>query len=234
MDKGALSVAQSRPRVRAVQGVLRTVYTFHRAGLVRRSGSDCPMSGCAGDGELVLASASSRRRKILSELGVRFEVVCPPDDEQTGGTPAEMVRVNARRKLEWCRAMYPGRRILAADTVVVFDGRSLGKPVDVAEARRWFRDFSGRSQDVLTGAAYLDRLGIVHEEVVKSVVVFRSLSDTDIAGYFRSVNPLDKAGGYDIDECGERIVERWEGSRTNIMGLSVELVSRWLSRDGVL
>jgi septum formation protein len=186
------------------------------------------------DGVLVLASASARRRKILADLGVRFDMVSPPDDEMTDGSPADMVRVNAGRKLAWCRDVRPRCRILTADTVVVFDGKPLGKPGDISEAQEWFRAFSGRNQQVLTGVAYLDRLGMLREDIVESVVVFRRLNERVIGEYLGRVNPLDKAGGYDIDECGELIIERWEGSRTNIMGLPVELVASWFREDGIL
>lgn len=186
------------------------------------------------DPPLVLASASARRQKILAGLGVRFATVRPPDDELSGGLPADLVRLNAGRKMTWGRATHPRCRILTADTVVVFSGRILGKPVDNREARGWFRDFSGKSQDVLTGVAYLDRLGVLHEDVVKSVVVFKTLSESVIEEYLALVNPLDKAGGYDIDDRGELIVERWEGSRSNIMGLPAERVSCWFREDGVL
>jgi septum formation protein len=186
------------------------------------------------DKGLILASASARRRKILSGLGVRFSVVRPPDDEESGGVPADTVRVNSLRKLLWCRRNRPHNRILAADTVVVFGGAVIGKPRDKAEAARWFRSFAGREQDVITGVAYLDRRGAVRDDVVRSVVRFRDLSEIVIARYLDAVDPLDKAGGYDIDQCGELIVERWEGSRTNIMGLPVELVEAWLREDGLL
>lgn len=192
------------------------------------------MSGVAQKSGLILASASARRRKILDELGVRFEVARPPDDEESNGVPADMVRLNANRKLAWCRSVYPHCRILAADTVVVFNGRPLGKPADMTEARRWFREFSGNSQDVLTGVAYLDGQGVLHEDVATSVVVFKRLDESVLAEYLAKVNPLDKAGGYDIDQHGELIIERWDGSRTNIMGLPVELVAAWLREDGVL
>jgi septum formation protein len=186
------------------------------------------------DNGLILASASARRRKILSELGVRFSVLCPPDDEESGGPPDRTVRTNSLRKLLWCRKIRPSNRILAADTVVVFGGAAIGKPRDRSEAASWFRAFSGREQVVITGVAYLDRLGVVREDVVSSVVCFRDLSDGDIARYLDVVDPLDKAGGYDIDQSRELIVERWEGSRTNIMGLPVELVAVWLREDGLL
>ena len=183
---------------------------------------------------MILASASARRRKILADMGVRFEIVEPPDDERSGDTPFDTVRLNAGRKLAWCRAGHPRNRILAADTVVVFKGQSLGKPANLFEARKWFREFSGAAQDVLTGVAYLDRPGIVREKVVKSVVVFKRLNEAAIGDYLARVNPLDKAGGYDIDACGNIIIERWEGSRTNIMGLPAELVAAWFREDGVL
>lgn len=183
---------------------------------------------------VLLASASARRRKILSELGVRFRAVRPPEIEESDGDPAAMVQLNANRKLDWCRRDNPRHRILAADTVVVFNGRPLGKPGDVAEAARWLMEFSGKRQDVLTGVAYLDSSNGRREEVVRSAVRFRKFDERVVADYLSRVDPLDKAGGYDIDQCGDLIIEAYEGSRTNIMGLPAELVAGWFREDGVL
>lgn len=183
---------------------------------------------------VLLASASVRRRKILSELGVRFRIVSPPEIEDSDGDPEEMVQLNANRKLDWCARGNPGWRILAADTVVVFNGRPLGKPGDTAQAARWLMEFSGRRQEVMTGVAYLDGRRGLRERVVRSAVLFRKFGEHTVADYLSRVDPLDKAGGYDIDQCGDLIIESYEGSRTNIMGLPSELVGDWFREDGVL
>jgi septum formation protein len=183
---------------------------------------------------VLLGSASPRRAKILASLGVRFEILVPRVNEADGGDPCDTVRRNALSKLDWCRSRQPVRRILTADTVVVWDGKPVGKPASLAEARRWLLSFSGQDQEVLTGIAYLDGRGRVRNDVVRSVVRFRALGDGVVDAYLAQVNPLDKAGGYDIDQHGELLIAGWEGSHTNIMGLPVERLTEWLREDGVL
>ena len=158
----------------------------------------------------------------------------PRVNEADGGDPCDTVRRNALSKLDWCRSRQPVRRILTADTVVVWDGKPVGKPASLAEARRWLLSFSGQDQEVLTGIAYLDGRGRVRNDVVRSVVRFRVFGDEAVDAYLAQVNPLDKAGGYDIDQHGELLIAGWEGSHTNIMGLPVERLTEWLREDGVL
>jgi len=183
---------------------------------------------------LILGSASPRRAKILASLGVPFEVVVSGVQETDDGDPGEAVRRNAISKLQWCRQQHPGRRILTADTVVVSAGRPVGKPRDLAEARRWLLSFAGQDQEVLTGMAYLDGRGSVRDDVVRSVVRFRTFGGEAVDAYLARVDPLDKAGGYDIDQHGELLIAGWEGSHTNIMGLPAERLAEWLREDGVL
>ena len=183
---------------------------------------------------VLLGSASPRRAKILAGLGVRFEVVVPRVEETGDGDPRDAVRRNALRKLDWCRSRHPGRRILTADTVVVSEGRPVGKPASLAEARQWLLSFSGQHQDVLTGIAYRDGRGRVRDEAVRSVVRFRPFAGEAVEAYLSRVDPLDKAGGYDIDQHGDVLIAGWDGSRTNIMGLPGERVTEWLTEDGVL
>jgi septum formation protein len=119
--------------------------------------------------------------------------------------------------------------VLTADTVVVFGGRCLGKPVDMHQAWEFLRMFSGKKQDVLTAVAFSVPAGACQCAVVESSVCFMELSDAVIGEYFARVDPLDKAGAYDIDECGEMIIESFRGSRTNIMGLPAETVAAFLA-----
>ena len=179
---------------------------------------------------LILASGSPRRAKILRALGVAFEVVktdapeisLPEDPERT-------VRENALAKFEACRDApgSAGAHILAADTIVWMDGRIYGKPRDAAEAKEFLRELSERTHRVFTGMAFDGET-----RIATSDVTLRDLSEAQIDEYIRRVNPIDRAGAYDIDESGDLVVESWAGSYENIMGLAIEPLAAWLG-DGI-
>jgi septum formation protein len=180
---------------------------------------------------LLLGSASPRRRKILSQMGLRFDVVVPEDEEVSHETdPDRTVRGNAALKSAWCRRHHPDRCSLTADTVVAFKGRCVEKPVSMDQAREFLHMLSGQRHDVLTATAFALPRGEPEVVVTTSGVTFKPLTDADIDLYFEKVNPLDKAGGYDIDQHGEIFIARHEGSWTNIMGLPEEVVAAWLAR----
>lgn len=181
--------------------------------------------------ELILGSASERRRKILRGLGVPFDVAVPDVAEVLeGAPPEELVRVNARLKNDWCRERFPGRAVLTADTVVALGSRVFGKPASRDEAREFLRALSGREHAVLTGVAFSVDGGAPRVDVAVSRVRFQELDDARIGEYFRHVDPLDKAGAYDIDQRGDLIIAALEGSHSNVMGLPEEIVAAWLSR----
>lgn len=173
---------------------------------------------------LTLASQSPRRAKILSDLGIAFDVVKTDASEVSWpDRPEETVLANARTKLAAC-----GRTpALAADTIVWFRGKIFGKPRDLAEAKAFLRTLSGQTHAVFTGVAYDGGQG-VETACVRSNVTFRALSDETIDAYLARVNPLDRAGAYDIDECGECLVASYDGSYENIMGLPVSPVRAFL------
>lgn len=180
---------------------------------------------------ILLGSASPRRRRLLKSLGVAFEVAVPAVREvHRTRRPAWTVRENALRKFAWCRERYPDRGILTADTVVVFRGRGIGKPANAREAAAFLRMFSGKAHHVYTGVAYAKPGQPARCTLVRSRVVFRTLSAADVREYLRRVHPLDKAGAYDINQHGARIIAACEGSRSNVEGLPLELVREWLAR----
>ena len=170
---------------------------------------------------LVLASSSPRRRTILEQLGVDFRVVAPEVEELADGEPRELVVENALLKL---RAV-PGERVLAADSMVVWDGRAHGKPADGAEAERWLRELSGRWHEVMGGLA-LREDGEERTAVAVTRVRFRDLSDADIELYLRSGEWTDRAGGYAIQELGAMLVEEIQGDWFNVVGLPVPALLR--------
>ena len=170
---------------------------------------------------LVLASGSPRRAKILRDLGVDFTIVKSDAPEVSfPNDPERTVRENALAKGAAVDAK--GCHVLSADTIVWFGGRIYGKPADAAEAKRFLRELSGRTHTVFTGVAYDGEV-----KIAKSDVKFRELSDAAIDEYVAAVNPLDRAGAYDIDESGDLIVEGYSGSYENIMGLPVEPLKEW-------
>ena len=171
----------------------------------------------------ILASKSPRRAKILADLGWTFTVEPTEADEVSiPHAPRRTVLVNAARKLKACRALHPDAVIVAADTIVWFDGRIYGKPRDLDEARKFLRELSGQTHSVFTGVASCRPGELLQTEVVESRVTFRRLSDELIDRYVETVRPTDRAGAYDIDESGDLIVESYTGSYENIMGLPVE------------
>jgi septum formation protein len=178
---------------------------------------------------LILASASPRRRKILESMGLTFDVVVPLVEEiHETSDPTGTVQENAARKCAWARDQHPGVAVIAADTVVVFDGECIGKPKSLVDAVAMLRRFSATSQTVFTGVAMATAGGDVTSRVDRSVVHFRELTDAAIEKYVQLVDPLDKAGGYDIDQHGDLIIRGYEGSWTNIMGLPQRIVEDWL------
>jgi septum formation protein len=186
---------------------------------------------------LLLASASPRRRELLASLGAVFTVVAAEvvEHEAHDADPRELVRHNAALKAGWVAARHPGAFVLGADTTVFLDGVVLNKPSDRADAERMLRMLSGRTHSVYTGLALECReAGVAEEFGVESRVTFRVLDDPAIARYLDSTHPYDKAGAYGIQDRGEWIVARAEGSFTNIMGLPVEETREVLTRHGFL
>lgn len=186
---------------------------------------------------LILASASPRRRELLAELGVPFEIVVADvvEHEAPDADPRRMVAHNAALKADWVAARHPAAWVLGADTTVFIDSTVLNKPRDLAEARAMLRRLSGRTHTVFTGVALrraADAWRI--DEGVATEVTFRPLDEPVIDAYLAAVNPLDKAGGYGIQERGELIVAGTRGSFTNIVGLPMEVTKQILTQVGLL
>lgn len=184
---------------------------------------------------LILGSASPRRKKILHALGCAFTVSSADTDEiHDASDPVRTVVANALEKYRACRARHPHAALIAADTLVWFEGRLIGKPKDLGEAAHFLRDFSGRTQIVYTGIA----LGLPNREpeirVEASSVRFKPLSEETIQAYLHKTRPLDRAGAYDIDENGDLLIAGYSGSYTNIMGLPEAPVRDWLAANGLI
>ena len=185
---------------------------------------------------LILASASPRRRELLAQLGLPFDVVVPEvnEHEATDADPRAMVRHNAALKAAWVAARHPTALVLGADTTVCVEDVVLNKPADLIAARAMLRRLAGLTHTVYTGLVVRrERDGLDLSEIVASDVTFKPLDDDAITRYLRLVNPLDKAGAYAIQEGTDLIVSGWRGSYTNIVGLPLEETKQILTRAGL-
>jgi predicted house-cleaning NTP pyrophosphatase (Maf/HAM1 superfamily) len=239
-----------------------------RTPLNRRSLLPCPRRKCKVamvEGRLIperliLASASPRRRKLFSLLGVPFVATAADVDEEIeeGEAPQEMVCRLSLAKARAVALSYPEELIVAADTIVVLDGDVLGKPADETEAVAMLRRLRGRKHTVLSGATVYHpasgracpepcpdgstgsprrlvegrgRRAIT--ELVESAVWMRAYADEEVARYAASGDPLDKAGAYAIQHQSFSPVERIGGCYASVMGLPLCHLSRALAQLGL-
>lgn len=183
---------------------------------------------------LILASQSPRRRELLEQIGISDFAVRPAKGEETapaGLSPAELVDFLSRQKAGEVSAACPGDIVVAADTVVVLDGRVLGKPKTPEEAAEMLTALSGRAHTVYTGVT-VRRGGEAVTEHEATSVRFRPLSQAEIAAYVSTGEPMDKAGAYGIQGRGALLVEGISGDYFNVMGLPVCRLARILARFG--
>lgn len=169
---------------------------------------------------LTLASGSPQRAEILRKLGLEFEVVVSGVEELTGGDPEVEVLENARLK---ARAVEGDGVVLACDTDVVLDGKALGKPADAAESRRYLDRMSGCAHTVMSGLVLLVD-GEERSGLERTTVVFRELSEAEKERYVAFGEWEGRSGGYAIQTLGSTLVERVEGSVSNVVGLPVGLL----------
>lgn len=174
--------------------------------------------------QLVLASASPRRRELLQQIGLKFQVIPSLAEEHilAGETPEEhVIRLSLDKATEVAnRKNVSGRWFIGSDTIVLCDNQILGKPQDEAHATTMLTQLSGREHQVLSGYAVLDRqTGEQRTEAVSTKVWFRQLTEAEITGYIATGEPADKAGAYAIQGLGISFVARIEGSYTNVVGL---------------
>jgi len=175
-------------------------------------------------GALVLASASPRRRRLLSEQGLRFAVVESGVDESgAGGSPAGVARRLALAKARAVARRRPRAWCLGADTVVAVGSRLLGKPRDAAEAAAMLGALSGRKHVVHTGVALVGP-GLSATRVVATAVRFRRLAAAEIAAYIATGEPFDKAGAYAAQGRGALLLAGIEGDWSNVVGLPLGAV----------
>ena len=184
---------------------------------------------------LTLASSSPRRRQLFADLDVPFEVTSPDIDEDAG--PEESSEDTVRRlALSKARAIAEqrlNRPVIGADTLVVLEGRVLGKPANPEEARQMLTSLRGRVHRVVTGVALVDGdTGKSSVDVHESRVLMRSYSASEIDRYVASGSPFDKAGGYGVQDQSLNPVSHVDGCRTNVLGLPLCTMARLLKDAG--
>lgn len=184
-------------------------------------------------GKIVLASTSPRRKDLLTALGLTFQVqpstideIMDPDLE-----PERLVLNLARQKTEDVfnsltrKPVTERLLVLGADTIVVLDGKFLGKPTDRADAIAMLKRLSGRAHEVYTGVSLIvkEEDGSTNESqsCERSTVYFRNLEDRELEAYVDTGEPMDKAGAYALQGIGAALIEKIEGSHTNIVGLPI-------------
>lgn len=180
----------------------------------------------SGDIEIILASRSPRRKELLTAAGVPFlSHHVSAEEVEYPGRPDRTAAVNSEMKAAAAGRLHPERVILAADTVV-FLGMLLGKPAGLDDARRMLARLSGRTHSVHTAVTVLAPFrGQSATRVALSRVTMKEFGPAAIEEYLGLADPLDKAGGYGIQEHGELLIAGIEGSLTNIIGLPLELLA---------
>lgn len=171
--------------------------------------------------EFVLASASPRRKELLTQLAIPFEVI-PSDVEETlikAETVEEYVANVARFKTQHIARKCPNKTVIGADTIVVFENRMLHKPKTEEEAIAHLQQLSGHKHAVLTAVVIIASNGEETVFVERTDVQFRKLAQPLIEAYVQSGDPFDKAGGYGIQTLGALFIERIEGDYYNVVGL---------------
>ena len=186
--------------------------------------------------DIVLASASPRRKELLSQLGIDFTVdpMNGNEENDTNLEPHKLVRFIAAKKAYAVAARHLNAIIIAADTIGVLEGKILGKPNTPAAARKMLLEMSGKAHRVITGYTVLDTT-TAHSisNSVETIVYIKSITRQEINAYVATGEPLDKAAAYGIQGRGAVIVERIEGDYFNVVGLPLFALANTLKELGI-
>jgi len=188
---------------------------------------------------LILASASPRRQDLLNRVVLEFQIVPAEVDEETLTanhlelSPEELAMLLSREKALAVSRHYPEAVVLGADTLVVLQGKVLGKPADFNAAVAMLESEQGKTQSVLTGLAVVCNQQILAQEVVTSRVAMRALTRAEIVRYVETGQAYDKAGGYGIQEEARDFVAWYEGCFFNIVGLPLCAVAELMRQSPV-
>jgi len=184
---------------------------------------------------IVLASASPRRKELLTQAGYKFTVVEPSIDESAFGLedtePCEYAKQLALAKAKSVAVNYPDCLIIGADTIVDFNGHIIGKPADEKDAERITRELTSSPHKVITALAIVRLTDAVELVESNTTTIYpKKMTDEQIAEHIKGKSWQDKAGAYAIQENGDEFVEKIQGSLTNVMGLPMELLEQMLKR----
>lgn len=213
-------------------GIVRNRAIFGKAlKMLKRMGyAIIGLKGHLEMGNLLLASASPRRRRILRGMGYDFDACSVSATEKNeSDDPARLVAGNALSKNSEARRLFPDKHILSSDTIVWFGGRAIGKPKDMEDAAALLRSYSGLEQSVYTAVAFSSPGKKPVMGIEASIVRFKTITEKIAIEYARAVSPLDRAGAYDIGEHGDMIIEDFSGDISNIEGLPINLTRNLLS-----
>jgi septum formation protein len=195
------------------------------------------MQNSKKDPIIILASKSPRREYLLKQAGLNFSVIPSDIDEDSIPItiPDNYVKILAEAKAGDISARYPDKWVIGADTIVLIDGKILGKPDSIDDARRMLNHLSGKVHHVYTGfAIFCMDNDHFYSESVKTEVLFKTLSEDEIEWYIHTKEPFDKAGSYAIQGLGTFIVRNVNGSYTNVVGLPVCEVIEHLIKEKVI
>lgn len=186
--------------------------------------------------KIILASTSPRRKQLLEKTGLKFDVVGSDyeEDMTLKLKPKELAKHLSMGKAKSVAAKYRNAVVIAADTFIAYKDRVLGKPHTPEQAKKTLRMLSGKAHSVITGFTIVDTAtGKKVSKAVETKVYFKKLIDSEISGYIKSKEPLDKAGAYAIQGLGAVLVEKIEGDFFNVMGLPVNALVTELRKFGV-
>ena len=183
---------------------------------------------------MILASASPRRKEILENFGFSFKTIVKNIDETSDKTRAEeKILEIAEKKAKAAAIDFPDKNVIGADTVVVVDGKILGKPKDEKEAFSMLKSLSGRSHEVITAFSFINiNKNISYSDYEITKVYFKNLTDDEINWYINTKEPMDKAGAYGIQGKGAFFVEKIEGDFFSVMGFPLGKFVRFLNKTG--
>lgn len=184
---------------------------------------------------IILASASPRRKELLEQMGLKFDIVVEEVDEtlESGKAPCDIVKELALKKaLAVQGKVGENCVVIGADTVVAYGGRVLGKPQSSEDAFRMLSMLSGKRHQVCTGVAVVGR-GKTEVFCEETFVFMKSISGEEIRAYIGTGEPHDKAGAYGIQGIGAIFVERIEGDYNNVVGLPISRLYDTLKKEGL-
>ncbi|MEK6224383.1 MAG: Maf family protein [Thermodesulfobacteriales bacterium] len=187
---------------------------------------------------IILASSSPRRKELLENVGIKFEVISPLSDESILDyeNPKDyVIRLAEEKALSVAQLQGDKSFIIGSDTIVLVDDDILGKPFNEEEAAKMLQRISGRTHSVLTAFSIVQPQDkVLHSEVVETMVRVKTLEPGEIEGYIKTGEPMDKAGAYGIQGIGAFMIKGIEGSYTNVVGLPLVEVLEALNKLGAL